>query len=870
MNDNSNSFKTPVAGLNAIVVFSFLALTALIVVFLICSDWLFMLCPTDALNLRIESNINPTTFSEFLHADWLVLIYVLFISCFLFAFTGSRELSAFLGRFLLALSISGLLVSIVLFKSDILFWLSLLLLLAIAMTDASQTENKSSKKLLTYLSLLWIICYSYIALGTLYFSYTASAIEIDKLILGFELKNLLSLVIIASFLINAFGDALRSEKPDIPLIHQFKLPELSDTTRSVLAPIIQACIIVFNMILLLVISFANVIWYLFSLISVYLFRTGINLATQLFYALTNKKLWKSILRTLISFILIILFADIVLRILPPHVVNYLRTSYHFYEIGSPAIRNFGFISLLFLISIFVIYFVWALWKDKQENKEIRSQCLLGATMIILSFAFAGGVMYGLARVNFLKIHGFEYLGLFTFCVFLLIFLAVVSQLIKLIFASGQSEAQADVKGLEEEPAEAEPVSNLAEAQPIQTPAKRTDKAMLITALAALLFVAIIFKLLRPEIDIYETTQTDSHSLPVLPAEDIQPAPVDSAAVENESDSDTLAVTSVDSTTTETPKSDVGDTEKKTVTPAEIKPEVHKEIQRESKPQHVTRSETIPQDKPKKPANSETKYSVTKSEQPAERPEAEKPEKYEVQAIEPKYSEMVIVSGGSSMTGSDGKATGHSVYVSGFYMDKYEVTNAQFCQFLNEKGTHIDYDKNMVDLDNSNCIILEQPGRYRPASGFSNHPVQVSWDGAEAYATWAGKRLPTETEWVYAARGGNASYGFTYSGSNDASRVAWYDDNSAGKTHPVGQKSPNELGLHDMSGNVAEWCVESLSSGTVHFFRGGDYSSQESGVKIKYRNETEQKLDELLSIHRKKNELEAERQRTVYHGFRCVR
>lgn len=98
-------------------------------------------------------------------------------------------------------------------------------------------------------------------------------------------------------------------------------------------------------------------------------------------------------------------------------------------------------------------------------------------------------------------------------------------------------------------------------------------------------------------------------------------------------------------------------------------------------------------------------------------------------------------------------------------------------------------------------------------------------------------LPTETQWEFAARGGNNSNGYIYGGSNDLDEVAWHSGNSQRKTHPVGQKKANELGLYDMSGNVEEWCLddtngdsskqkaeftrENDSGGSDRVFRGGN-------------------------------------------------
>ncbi len=103
------------------------------------------------------------------------------------------------------------------------------------------------------------------------------------------------------------------------------------------------------------------------------------------------------------------------------------------------------------------------------------------------------------------------------------------------------------------------------------------------------------------------------------------------------------------------------------------------------------------------------------------------------------------------------------------------------------------------------------------------------------------RLPTEAEWEYAARGGNLSKGFLYSGSNDPLKVAWFYDNSGDpvpRHHPVAKMAPNELGIYDMSGNVAEWCMDwsgvyspepqtnptGPSTGTNRVIRGGSYNN----------------------------------------------
>ena len=136
------------------------------------------------------------------------------------------------------------------------------------------------------------------------------------------------------------------------------------------------------------------------------------------------------------------------------------------------------------------------------------------------------------------------------------------------------------------------------------------------------------------------------------------------------------------------------------------------------------------------------------------------------------------------------------------------------------------------------------------------PVEkVSWNDCQNFITklnqLTGKtfRLPTEAEWEYAARGGKESKGYKYSGSNTIDDVAWYTSNSNDKTHEVGTKQPNELGLYDMSGNVWEWCQDwyasysstaqsnptGASSGSLRVRRGGSWSYAAGNCRVSARN-----------------------------------
>ncbi|MBN1655175.1 MAG: SUMF1/EgtB/PvdO family nonheme iron enzyme [Deltaproteobacteria bacterium] len=158
-------------------------------------------------------------------------------------------------------------------------------------------------------------------------------------------------------------------------------------------------------------------------------------------------------------------------------------------------------------------------------------------------------------------------------------------------------------------------------------------------------------------------------------------------------------------------------------------------------------------------------------------------------------ELVLVKGGSFMMGSDkydSEKPVHRVEVPSFYIGRYPVTNEQYGRFMKENPT------------------LEEP-RYWGNRQF-NLPLQpvvgISWNEAEAFAEWAGGRLPSEAEWEYACRAGTSTEYCSGDGVEALKKVGWcsYDGQwgSAGSTKPVGSFSPNGWGLYDMHGNVWEW------------------------------------------------------------------
>jgi len=231
--------------------------------------------------------------------------------------------------------------------------------------------------------------------------------------------------------------------------------------------------------------------------------------------------------------------------------------------------------------------------------------------------------------------------------------------------------------------------------------------------------------------------------------------------------------------------------------------------------------------------------------------------------------MVLVEGGTFQMGDVYNIQIHTVTLSSFYIGKFEVTQSEWIATMGSNPSHFTGDLNLPVDAASWCNVLIYCNKrsfnenLTPCYSINGSTDPADWPDpvndpnsfAATICNWSanGYRMPTEAEWEFAARGGNSSQGYTYSGSNVCETVAWTDINSYNKTHPVGEKLPNELGLYDMSGNVGEWnwdwyggeyqgySVTNPHGATVplgdgnRIFRGGSFNNIATYCGVAYRD-----------------------------------
>ena len=230
--------------------------------------------------------------------------------------------------------------------------------------------------------------------------------------------------------------------------------------------------------------------------------------------------------------------------------------------------------------------------------------------------------------------------------------------------------------------------------------------------------------------------------------------------------------------------------------------------------------------------------------------------------------MVKVTGGTFLMGaqstnsigdnydtdaSSNESPVHQVTLSDYYIGETEVTQGLWEAVMKYNGSCAD--GSTISAYGSDVWLGTDPPSSYAGVGADYPAYYVSWEDIvnmflPRLNSITGKtfRLPTEAEWEYAARGGNKSKGYKYSGSNNLGDVAWYCDNSSREANPVGTKAPNELGIYDMSGNVWEWCSDwygsysssaqsnptGPSSGSGRVYRGGSWFNYAQNCRVSCR------------------------------------
>jgi iron(II)-dependent oxidoreductase len=208
-------------------------------------------------------------------------------------------------------------------------------------------------------------------------------------------------------------------------------------------------------------------------------------------------------------------------------------------------------------------------------------------------------------------------------------------------------------------------------------------------------------------------------------------------------------------------------------------------------------------------------------------------------------EMVLIKAGEFIMGKDGDADhspAHKVRLDAFYLDKCEVTNAQYYEY--------------VRATKARLPEFWEMSRYSSGPDFPNHPVVgIAWNEAKAYAEWAGKRLPTEAEWEYAARGGLVDADYPNGRKLEPDAANYWDWSTlkptGGGIVPTGSYPANGFGLHDMAGNVVEWVADFYDeeyyrhgsaknptgpdAGKFRVIRGGGWHSGPSCNRVYFRN-----------------------------------
>jgi len=248
-------------------------------------------------------------------------------------------------------------------------------------------------------------------------------------------------------------------------------------------------------------------------------------------------------------------------------------------------------------------------------------------------------------------------------------------------------------------------------------------------------------------------------------------------------------------------------------------------------------------------------SSTPTPQPSATPEdTPTPTGYPQEISDNSGAAMLLVPAGKFEMGSKGlskiEEPIHTVYLDDFYIDKYEVSNEQYAQFLNEEGNQFEGLANWIEANDPDLRVHEVEGEWIVEPGYENYPMnEMTWYGARAFCEWRGARLPTEAEWEKAARGTDGRL-FPWGEKATCENANYYGCNYDLVPVDSYPESISPYGAYNMAGNIMEWVndwygdgyyasspevnPQGPDSGTHKIFRGGSYINGAHHIRTTYR------------------------------------
>ncbi len=251
----------------------------------------------------------------------------------------------------------------------------------------------------------------------------------------------------------------------------------------------------------------------------------------------------------------------------------------------------------------------------------------------------------------------------------------------------------------------------------------------------------------------------------------------------------------------------------------------------------------------------------------------------ISAFSQKDIKMVLLNGGTFEMGSNNEAypdenPRHRVHVDAFYIAQYEITYEDYQAFCKTAGFSDPYGTPGFPASNITweravmmCNWLSKRDGYDKAYTIKHDDKSGVFE-VQCNFKSNGYRLPTEAEWEYAARGGERSKSYVFCGSNMPYSVAWFSENYKGEEHKSGELLPNEAGLYDMCGNVAEWCWDYYSENYYTKAASTNPSGPDAGENRVLRGGT--RRDKMKYIAFTRRSFLNQKMKNIYSGFRPVR